>query len=102
MTGQGTQQAEPRELNVIMGLELTELTPEELELVVAERARVQARDSAYAEQMETIREGLEQIQDVVRASNRRFETTMETLVGLAINRYRNASDINGGDGDGQA
>lgn len=96
------QQAEPRELNVIMGLELTELTPEELELVVAERARVQARDSAYAEQMETIREGLEQIQDVVRESNRRFETTMETLVGLAINRYRNASGIDGGDGNGQA
>lgn len=92
---QTEEQQAPRELNVLMGLELTELTPEELEIVVEEKARVKARDQQHAERMEALNQNMKALAEIERENARRFEQISLSLTQIALKRYEEASRDDG-------
>ena len=82
---------EPRSINKLIDLPYSEMTDEEIEIVIEFKAAVRARDAIYSQEMQAIKDSLEETSAMHLALAQSIEQTLADMTKHAIERYESES-----------
>lgn len=91
----------PRPIDDIIDLPYSELTEEEIELVIDYKAQIKARDEQFAARMKAQRQASLQSIQIAQAAAQRDKTAFDNLVNAAYARLETAMGVGVGNGETQ-
>ena len=86
------EEKKPRSINELIDLPYSEMTEEEIELVVEFKASVKARDAQHEEAMKILQEGINAEIAIHQEMADKAQTTLDEMTKHAINRFEDASN----------
>ena len=86
------EKKKPRGINELIDLPYSEMTEEEIELIVEFKAAIKARDEQHAEAMKTLQEGIDAEIAIHQEMADKAMNTLNELTRPAINRFEDASN----------
>lgn len=85
------EKAPPRDINKLLDLPYSEMTEEEIALVIEYKAAIKARDEAHEEAMRLLKEGMEREIAANQEMADKAQAMLEELTRHAINRFEDAT-----------
>lgn len=92
MENEENEEKKPRGINDLIDLPYSEMTEEEIELVVEFKASVKARDAQHAEAMKVLQDGINAEIAIHQEMANKAMDTLNALTKHAINRFEDASN----------
>lgn len=86
------EKAAPRSIDKLYDLPYSEMTEEEVELIVEYKATIKARNEEYERQREMMDKALQEQIEIAKERSRNVQDTLDRLVAHAIGRYEEASN----------
>ena len=89
------EEGKTRSIDELADLPYSEMTEEEIELMVEFRATIKARDTAYTEAMNALRAHNNEMIEIAQKESEAAKSALKKLVEQANTFYENASVNNG-------
>lgn len=86
---------EPRSINELVDLDYSEMTTEEIEIIIEWRAANKARDTAYRERMEALNNRSAELKALTMEQVKASKAVLAEMKSRARERYEKASADNG-------
>lgn len=80
----------PRDINQLIDLPYSEMTEEEIEIVIAAKAEQKARDDEYEKRMQLAKETSDQIIAIHKEAAEHSQNVLDQLVANAMKLYEDA------------